>query len=165
MAKTKFAPRGMRNNNPLNIRRGKTPWVGEVQYIERVATDKCGNECKVREYDRTFCQFAELKYGWRAAFYLLRKYIEKYKCNTIALIINRWAPPSENNTANYIALVCRYAGISRSEEVDFADYHVMRGIVEGMCVAENGAEYLITNKVEWIVACSAGYHMAATCKM
>lgn len=165
MAKRNFAPRGVRNNNPLNIRRGKTPWVGEVQYIERVATDKSGNECKTREYDRSFCQFSELKYGWRAAFYILRKYIEKYQCNTIEKIINRWAPPSENNTVNYIALVCRYAGIKRNEVVDFSDYVLMRSIVEGMCVAENGAEYCITDKIEWVVACSAGYRMAATCKM
>lgn len=155
----------MRNNNPLNIRRGKTPWVGEVQYIERVATDKSGNECKTREYDSSFCQFSELKYGWRAAFYILRKYIEKYGYNTIEKIINRWAPPSENNTVNYIATVCRYAGISRIDVVDFSNYHVMLGIAEGMCVAENGAEYLVTNKIEWAEACSEGYHMAATCKM
>ena len=165
MAKTKFAPRGMRNNNPLNIRRGKTPWVGEVQYIERIATDKSGNECKTREYDRSFCQFSELKYGWRAAFYILRKYIEKYKCNTIEKIINRWAPPSENNTVNYIALVCRYAGLDKNAVIDFSDYHAMRGIAEGMSVAENGVEYLVTNKGEWMMACWAGYHMAATCNM
>lgn len=165
MAKRKFAPRGMRNNNPLNIRRGKTPWVGEVQYIERFATDKSGNECKTREYDRSFCQFSELKYGWRAAFYILRKYIEKYQCNTIEKIINRWAPPSENNTVNYIALVCRYAGVNKNEVVDFADCQLMSRIAEGMCVAENGAEYRIGNEDEWVVACCAGYYMAAECKM
>lgn len=141
MAKRKFAPRGMRNNNPLNIRRGKTPWIGEVQYIERVATDKSGNECKTREYDRSFCQFSELKYGWRAAFKLINKYIEVYKCDTIRKIITRWAPPTENNTSNYVKHVCAWQNLDADAKITTDNHDVLIPIVIGMMMVENGWEY------------------------
>ena len=49
----KIAPRGLRNNNPLNIRRNnKTNWIGQ---------------CNKQE-DRSFVQFRSMPYGYRAAF-------------------------------------------------------------------------------------------------
>ena len=57
-------PRGIRNNNPLNIRRGKDQWQG----------------LRAQQTDASFCQFESLEYGWRAAFYLLtRTYYHKYR--------------------------------------------------------------------------------------
>ena len=156
----KFPPRGVRNNNPLNIRRGKDKWQGEVQYLERITTDKLGNETKTREVDRTFCQFTEMKYGYRAAFKLLRKYIEKYQCNTIAKIINRWAPPCENATGKYICIVCGYAIMDANTIIDVTDKDVMLNLVEGMCVAENGAKYAPSMRQEWQDALLDGYDMA-----
>ena len=50
-------PRGIRNNNPLNIRRGKDQWQG----------------LRAQQTDASFCQFESLEYGWRAAFYLLTR--------------------------------------------------------------------------------------------
>ena len=90
-------PRGIRNNNPLNIRRSKDQWKG---------LSKTQN-------DRSFCQFESLEYGWRAAFYLLtRTYYHKYRLYTIRGIVSRWAPSSENNTEAYIANVARLTGIA-----------------------------------------------------
>ena len=76
-------PRGIRNNNPLNIRRtGKDQWKGLSK----------------TQSDRSFCQFETLEWGWRAAFYLLtRTYYHKYRLYTIRGIISRWAPLCENN--------------------------------------------------------------------
>ena len=81
-------PRGIRNNNPLNIRRtAKDQWKG----------------LRAQQTDASFCQFESLDYGWRAAFYLLtRTYYHKYRLFTIRAIINKWAPPQENLTATYI---------------------------------------------------------------
>jgi hypothetical protein len=75
-------PRGIRNNNPLNIRRtAKDQWKG----------------LRAQQTDASFCQFESLDYGWRAAFYLLtRTYYHKYRLFTIRAIINKWAPPNEN---------------------------------------------------------------------
>ena len=83
-------PRGIRNNNPLNIRRtAKDQWKG----------------LRAHQTDSAFCQFERLEYGWRAAFYLLtRTYYHKYRLFTIRGIISRWAPPNENLTATYIAM-------------------------------------------------------------
>ena len=80
-------PRGIRNNNPLNIRRGKDQWKG----------------LRAQQTDAQFCQFETLEYGWRAAFYLLtRTYYHKYRLFTIRAIVSKWAPPNENLTATGI---------------------------------------------------------------
>ena len=86
-------PRGIRNNNPLNIRRtAKDQWQG----------------LRAQQTDASFCQFESLDYGWRAAFYLLtRTYYHKYRLFTIRAIISKWAPPQENLTSTYIANVSR----------------------------------------------------------
>ena len=85
--------RGVRNNNPLNIRKGNR-WKG----------------LKTPNTDGTFDQFISVYWGYRAAFVILRNYILKYKCNTVAKIIARWAPTNENNTAAYIKTVCKKTG-------------------------------------------------------
>ena len=93
-------PRGIRNCNPLNIRRSKDQWKGLAE----------------AQTDRAFCQFKSLEYGWRAAFYLLtRTYYHKYRLYTIRTIIRRWAPASENNTEAYIQNVSKLTGILPDE--------------------------------------------------
>ncbi len=63
-------PRGIRNNNPLNIRRSKDKWKG----------------LRAVQADAQFCQFETLEYGWRAAFYLLtRTYYHKYRLSTVCI--------------------------------------------------------------------------------
>ena len=84
-----MTPRGIRNNNPLNIRRGNSKWQG----------------MKPRQTDRDFCQFATIDYGYRAAFKLMQTYYEKYGVRSVADLIGRWAPPSENRTREYVAAV------------------------------------------------------------
>ena len=110
-------PRGIRNNNPLNIRRtAKDQWQG----------------LRAQQTDASFCQFESLEYGWRAAFYLLtRTYYHKYRLYTIRMIINKWAPPRENLTETYIQNVSRLTGIQRWMAVGMA-----------MAIQENGTESL-----------------------
>lgn len=90
-------PRGIRNNNPLNIRKGAR-WRG----LRDFATDK------------EFCEFQTMAFGFRAAFRTLITYYTKHDCKTLEKIIDRWAPPSENNTSTYIQLVKMRAKISYS---------------------------------------------------
>ena len=114
--------RGMRNNNPLNIRRvvGVT-WKGEiVSPIE----------------DKQFVQFAGLEYGLRAAFCILRTYRNKYHAVCIEDIITRWAPPTENDTHKYISDVCtltRFGGKERLTENEWPR------LVQAMAFVESGA--------------------------
>jgi hypothetical protein len=118
-------PRGIRNNNPLNIRRSKDQWKGLV----------------AQQNDRAFCQFKSLEYGWRAAFYLLtRTYYHKYRLYTIRGIISRWAPPIENNTEAYIANVSHLTGIDPDEPIGIPSERPSRWMMLGMAMAiqENG---------------------------
>lgn len=114
-------PRGIRNNNPLNIRVGNA-WLGEV----------------AEPTDKEFEQFVSLTYGLRAAFILLRRYIQRYKLNTIEAILRRWSPPTENHTENYIEKVCELTRLSRWEEIDFNNEETMLAIVDAMIMVENG---------------------------
>ena len=118
-------PRGLRNNNPLNIRRSGDKWQG-LQDLQE---------------DREFCQFSEMKYGWRAAFRLLcHTYYGKYKLRTIRDIIFRWAPPKENNTTAYIRHVSDYTGIWPDKVLDDPKTHPVQWLMIGfaMAVMENG---------------------------
>ena len=122
-------PRGIRNNNPLNIRRSKDQWKGLAD----------------AQTDRAFCQFKSLEYGWRAAFYLLtRTYYHKYRLYTIRTIIRRWAPPGENNTEAYIANVSRLIGIDPDEPIGIPSERPSRWMMVGvaMAIQENGTDSL-----------------------
>ena len=100
MGRDKKIVRCIRNNNPLNIRRGAARWQGMSK----------------RDDDPDFEIFVTMAYGWRAAFILLgRTYYEKYHLNTIRKIISRWAPACENNTRAYIYYVAKQVGVSESE--------------------------------------------------
>ena len=91
---TKIVPRGIRNNNPLNIRRGRTRWKG----------------MSPRQTDPAFCQFSEMRYGLRAAFVVLHSYVARHHLRTLRAVIYRWAPPPENNSATYLGYVCLRTG-------------------------------------------------------
>lgn len=116
-------PRGIRNNNPLNIRIGNV-WLGEVQ----------------ENTDLEFEQFVSMEYGLRAAFILLRRYINHYKLNTINKIIQRWAPSNENNTSKYSSTVCKRTGIPGDQIISFYDRDVMCSMVKAMAYVECGVE-------------------------
>ena len=98
--------RGIRNNNPLNIRRGKSRWQGEI-------SSPRGEDGR----GLSFVQFESLEYGIRAAFVLLRTYREKYKAVCIEDIITRWAPPTENDTRKYISDLCKLTGFGGKERL------------------------------------------------
>lgn len=122
-------PRGIRNNNPLNIRRSKDQWKGLAE----------------AQTDRAFVQFKTLEYGWRAAFYLLtRTYYHKYRLYTIRTIIRRWAPSNENDTNAYIANVSKLTGIDPDEPIGIPSEAPSRWIALGLAMAiqENGVESL-----------------------
>ena len=122
-------PRGIRNNNPLNIRKSKDKWKG----------------LSLTQNDPSFCQFKSLEYGWRAAFYLLtRTYYHKYRLYTIRAIISKWAPPCENNSKAYVENVSRLTGIDPDEPIGIPSERPARWIALGMAMAiqENGFESL-----------------------
>ena len=147
-------PRGIRNNNPLNIRRSKDQWQGmkktqsdgsltSGRLSSRSADSKQASVCT--RYDAEFVQFKSLEFGWRAAFYLLtRTYYHKYRLYTIRGIISRWAPSSENDTSAYIANVSRLTGIDPDEPIGIPSEKPSRWMMVGvaMAIQENGTDSL-----------------------
>lgn len=114
--------RGLRNNNPGNIRKSPTVWQGE----------------KTPSTDAAFKQFTGMAYGYRAMLKLLQNYSRLNGCRTIRQMINRWAPPSENHTDNYIRAVCNGAGIPADAPVNINDRNLMCRIAAAMSQVENG---------------------------
>lgn len=114
--------RGLRNNNPGNIRISKTIYTGEV----------------TPSTDKSFKQFTSLLYGYRAMFVLLHYYQRTYMDTTIEAFIKRYAPSCENDTESYINTVCRMSGLHRFEPINTFNKKDMIGIVSAMSLQENG---------------------------
>ena len=67
-------------------------------------------------------------------------YYNKYSLKTIRGVISRWAPPSENNTENYINIVAGRTGFSPDTKIDICDADAMIALVSAMSFVENGIE-------------------------
>lgn len=118
--------RGIRNNNPLNIRRVPGQhWKGEQP----------PSNSPLKGEDREFVQFESIEYGLRAAFCILDTYRRKYKAVCVEDIINRWAPPSENDTRKYIETVCRLTGFGGKERLAESDWPQL---IRAMAMVECG---------------------------
>lgn len=115
--------RGIRNNNPGNIRWGDE-WQGLVPWEQRT--------------DRSFCQFTAPEYGIRAMIIVLRNYQRKHGLNTLSGIIRRWAPPNENNTQAYINSVAQATGVTARQPVDIGDRNFVLKLLRAIIQHENG---------------------------
>jgi len=117
-----FMARGIKNNNPGNIRHGGSRWQGMSDI----------------QNDSDYVQFDDPVYGIRALAKLLKNYQSRYGLKTINEIINRWAPPSENITTAYVANVARIVGVDKDAEINVADHIV--SMVKAIITHENGQQ-------------------------
>lgn len=122
----KKAPRGIRNNNPLNIRKGCS-WKGE----------------RPIQTDQSFEEFVSMEWGIRAAYRLMRNHITGFKgsrpkMNTLKKLISVWAPPSENATSRYVDFVSAHCGLLPSQVIDPDDRTIMQKIARAMAFVECG---------------------------
>lgn len=125
MAKqTKSPPRGIRNHNPLNIRRSRDKWQGLAS----------------PQQDREFFTFVGPEWGIRAAARILIRYQDDHNLTTVRQFINRWAPPVENDTDAYAEAAARAMGLSPDDQIDAHDYRYIRPMVEAMIRHENGQQ-------------------------
>lgn len=120
----KSKPRGLRNNNPGNIRQSSVRYSGEVP----------------QSIDAAFKQFESIEYGYRAMFVLIYTYQRKYGLNTIADIIARYAPATENHTQKYIDAVSDWSGVSPTSHITTTNGDIMIPVVAAMSRVENGEE-------------------------
>lgn len=82
-------PRGIRNNNPGNVRRTADRWLGMAP----------------EQTDPAYVQFVSPEYGLRAMGRILLNYSTRYGLDTVQGIVSRYAPAHENPTDEYIAAV------------------------------------------------------------
>ena len=109
--------RGLRNNNPGNIRHGDN-WQG----------------MKANQTDDDFVQFVNAKYGIRAMARILDNYAKRGVVYLSDIILT-WAPPNENDTHSYIAHVEQQTGIFANERITRDDYPKL---IAAMIKHENG---------------------------
>lgn len=117
--RNKQKPRGIRNNNPLNIRISSDKWQGAT-----------GD-------DGAFIQFDNPIKGIRAAARILKNYRDKYGLVSVASIVNRWAPPVENDTASYIKSVAKKVLVDANQPLSDSDYP---NLIRAMIYHENGQQ-------------------------
>lgn len=116
-------PRGIRNNNPLNLREGANggiAWKGEHP----------------QELDKSFEEFSTPEMGIRAGAKVLLTYYRKYGLNTVHGIINRFAPPVENNTNAYAVHVANYLNVGLDEVINVEER--LKDLVTIIILHENG---------------------------
>ena len=125
--------RGIRNNNPLNIRHSADHWQG----------------ARVKQTDEDFVQFTTMAYGYRAAWKVLDTYFMHFKRErkvyNVRNIIARWAPPSENDTDAYIRAVLLMTGLGGYENLSrpmrATCYDRLELLVRAMTTMECGIPY------------------------
>lgn len=115
-------PRGIRNNNPGNIRLSPVRWQGQ----------------KLRQIDTAFVEFDTPVAGIRALMKLLLTYHLRHGLDSVESIINRYAPPEENATDHYIHAVCRDLGVKRRETIDLKDKKILTALCKAIIRHENG---------------------------
>ena len=124
--------RGIRNNNPGNIERSPAnKWQGRMSVALMSAEQRAESRFEV---------FTDPKWGIRAICVLLIAYFDRYGCDTIPEIINRWAPPKENNTSaytDYVQAVADEAGVFEDDRLNMHDFGDLRPIVEAIIAHEN----------------------------
>ena len=121
--------RGERNFNPGNIERNATKWKGMSPNQSR---------------DSRFVVFIDPVWGIRALARVLLTYSRVYPqdtpqdIDTLREIINRWAPPVENDTGAYVKAVAANVGVGPDEAIDVTDEWVMKALVTAIIKHENG---------------------------
>lgn len=117
-----MATRGIRNNNPGNIRVSKDQWEGMT-----------GD-------DGTFVTFDSPESGVRALGKNLLSYGRR-GYDSIEKIINRWAPPNENDTKAYIDSVVAATGIPATQSLDLSDPDTLSSLAQAISFHETGSRY------------------------
>lgn len=115
--------RGIRNNNPGNLEYSKAnPWVGQT-----------GD-------DGRFAKFETPEHGIRALGRNLLSY-QRQGIDTVNDIINRWAPPSDNNNTDaYIQAVCAQLGVTPDQPLDASNPDTLKALCASIIQHENGSQ-------------------------
>lgn len=128
----KVQPRGVRNNNPMNLRyNANNPWRGRATWSQRT---------EAQRHETAFEVFESPEMGIRAGVRTLETYFDKYQADTITKLIARWAPRTENDVAAYVQAVSESMNTSPALALDLQNRDVMRALVLAIIKHENGIQ-------------------------
>lgn len=121
------APRGLRNNNPLNLRP-----LPQGQWNGQTGTDSAG-----------YATFASPQDGWNAAHQNLISYATHHGINTVQGVIGRWAPAGAdgNDPAAYAATVSKALGVDPTAPINLQDAGTREKLLSAMANVELGQPY------------------------
>lgn len=138
-------PRGVRNNNPGNLEASSSnPWIGQT-----------GS-------DGRFAKFETPEHGIRALGRNLISY-QRQGIDTVGEIINRWAPPSDNNdTAAYIKAVCAQLGVTANQPLDASNPDTLQALCAAIIKHENGSQPYSPDQLSTGVSAALGLSQLPT---
>ncbi|WP_323111458.1 hypothetical protein [Klebsiella quasipneumoniae] len=138
-------PRGVRNNNPGNLEANSSnPWIGQT-----------GS-------DGRFAKFETPEHGIRALGRNLISY-QRQGIDTVGEIINRWAPPSDNNdTAAYIKAVCAQLGVTANQPLDASNPDTLQALCAAIIKHENGTQPYSPDQLSTGVSAALGLSQLPT---
>jgi hypothetical protein len=113
-------PRGIRNNNPLNL-----------SYVP--------GQQGVIDSDGRFGRYGSMQEGIAASQRQLMRYQDQ-GYTTISQMVSRWAPAGENKTADYIAAVARQTGLDPNLPIDMRDPAIASKVIRAMGRQEVGSD-------------------------
>lgn len=118
------APRGIRNNNPGNLRVGSN-WQGSIPTVQVP--------------EKAFVTFQNYAYGVRAMLLLL---LNKHKSGqkTVRQLISSWAPPTENDTNSYVKFVAKGLGVEPDTTLNL-DKTTLFKLASSIVQKENGTKW------------------------
>ena len=115
--------RGERKCNPGNLDRNTTQWQGM---------------CADQSADQRFVVFDTPEAGIRALAKVLLSYYHKHGLNTVQGIIDRWAPPGENDTGSYVNHVAGSLGVGKDAALNLDDQECLEALCKAIILHENG---------------------------
>ncbi|WP_424138164.1 hypothetical protein [Roseomonas chloroacetimidivorans] len=117
------APRGIRNNNPLNL-----TFAGQAGAVREPGEGR-------------FARFGTMEEGVAANVRQMMRHAERRGADTLQKLIGIWAPPGDgNDTQSYVASVAFRSGIGPNERIDFSNASQVGRIVAAMAQRENGQD-------------------------
>ena len=129
---------GLAINNPANIRTNPN-----VTF-----------DYEINSPSSAFKSFSSLEANVRALRVILDHYVNSLGLTTLWQIIGRYAPASENDTANYVHYVSDHTGYNPNEDLEAvinSGGEGLHAIIHSMLMIEQGSQWMTTNMNDTII--------------
>ena len=119
-------PHGYRINNPFDIEHSPNiVWFGQII-----------------QHDTKLLGFQTMAIGIRAGIVDARTKVYKDKLDTLETFIPKFAPPSENDTEQYIADMYQWLGMKQGQKIDLSTEANCIAWVHAICRQEMGIDWM-----------------------